>query len=198
MTTAFDDLPGLNALADAEVRLILAKSHLLRWVNFSFDGLPIRPGLFGVVADCLQTGAMRVVCALSLGSGAAEYESDSDELRVGFTAAPTVSRQALVVHECVHAGLDAVAAGGVTVATSEAAAYIAQMVYQRVGRPDRGCPESSNASKQAVWDWAWWLAGEVIASRPLDPADCEAMRSAVRQHPKYRNAAHRTADFDGV
>jgi hypothetical protein len=109
-----------------------------------------------------------------------------------------MTQEAVIVHESVHAGLDLARASRMRLISSEAAGFIAQCTYARLktGDPNERLMGSTPESDR-VFEIAWGLAGDVRAGRQLTTADLDALRYAVSQHPRYRNA-RTLAGYDGV
>ena len=97
------------------------------WVGaYEITSASFVPVLFGV-----RFGKIAVKYDEKLGRGAS-YDSGRNVLRLGFATAPSWNHNALIVHECVHAAMDARPEKfrSIDHATSEAAGYIAQAMFK--------------------------------------------------------------------
>jgi hypothetical protein len=145
-------------------------------------------------------GDIDVVVDPALKSGEAEYDADTGVLHLGFSHASTDTRKGLIVHEAVHALLDARAAAGLSVAESESLAYVVQSfyVYELTADPTTTRLTDSNPFKDRVYELAWDMAAQLSRGTQPGPLEWLALDHAVRRHPKYRKTAGSTAIYDGI
>jgi hypothetical protein len=104
-------------------------------VNFGFSGLRISPDGFKKVADALRSGKIKVVESKDLDDADARYVPDKNLFLIpqyNDNDYVHINEKALVVHEAVHAIIDANKWSKVTQLTGEAAGYLAQVLYRSV------------------------------------------------------------------
>lgn len=185
-----------SALAAVEVIKVLLSSDTQKMKSFSFGGVGFTPQVFPILANMI--GDKIKVEYDSSQSGRAEYDYGSNTLYLGFKSATTLSRKALIIHECVHAVYDAVSQK-MSVADSESIAYIAQCQFARANNPNPDERlQSSDSAKDKVFELAWNLAGKILAGDKPSSTEKSDLRAAVSKHPFYMaNSAH-DAGFNGV
>lgn len=183
-------------LAKRMVKSVLNDSDTQKIKSFSFSGIGFDPRTFTVLAGFIDRDEIKVEYNSSL-NGSAEYDYKTNTIFVGFRFAGTYSNTALVVHECVHAVYD-VAKTKMSVAISEAIAYIvqSQYVYANAGPGKR--LSSKNPQKDAVFQQSWMIAASIQEGKPLTMLDKNNLISAVSAHPLYAKDAKSDAGFDGV
>jgi hypothetical protein len=178
------------------VKNTLTDSDTLKIKPFSFNGLGFDVKTFPILKTCIDRGKIKVEYD-STKAGSAEYDYKSNTIYVGFRILPSYTEIALVVHECVHAVYDA-AEQKMSVAVSEAIAYIvqSQYVYANAGPGKRLM--SKNSSKDLVFKYAWAIAACIQEGKKIEPLDKTNLISAISGHPFYAKNAQSDAGFDGV
>jgi hypothetical protein len=169
-----------------------------RMKDFSFAGIGFSPKVFPVLAGIIDDDKISVEFDSKL-SGQAAYDYASNTLVVGFTKPETLTRKALLVHECTHAIYDCVRQN-MNVQTSESIAYIAQCMYARLHAP-AGSPRLQNANdvvRDEVFKTGWEIAGSILDGKNVSLSEQTAMISAVSKHPFYSGKFASSAGFDGV
>lgn len=166
--------------------------------SFMLQGRKINTGMLRRVAKAIEDGKIGVVIDPLLPAGQAEYDSSENEFRIRSTSAPTREQRGLLIHEGIHAGMDLDTFGVVSVTFSEAAAYMAQVVYVRqrltfneILNKLRLYDEDSR-----VFDVAWPIAGKLLDRKPITSADEFLLLASIRASALYKNKI--AADFDGV
>lgn len=190
---------------DSEVIQILSNAAVSR-INFSLGGLHINSDGFARIRRAIQNGHIKVNGSRTLPEAAsASYGADenvltiSPDLNLG-----TRSGQAVVIHECVHAIVDAARASSTTVASNEAAAYIAQVIYRMANGEHRMI---GNAAQDRGPGGSIFRAAVEIVNRfglhyrgaVLQLADYAHLRQAIAQHPLYgRSSCTARTAADGI
>jgi len=175
---------------------------MIQRIRFRIGAQDVGPPLLLRVAQLIREGTIKVEYDPKM-QGGAEYDMATNTFHLGFTAAQTVTQEALVVHEAVHAGFDALSCKRMTVADSEAAAYLAQCTYARgksKSAPTVRLLESSfDRASDLVFEIGWRLAGEVLDNRQPAEADVARLRQAVLGHHHYKHyTAASVEKYDGV
>jgi len=91
---------------------------MIQRIRFKIGAQDVGPPLFLRVAQLIREGKLNVEYDPNM-RGGAEYDMATNTFHLGFTAAQTVTQEALVVHEAVHAGFDALHRKQMTVAPEE-------------------------------------------------------------------------------
>ncbi len=183
--------------AKLEVIKVLLSDGTQKIKPFSFGGIGFTPQVFPVLVNMINNDKIKVEFD-SKQSGRAEYDYGTNTLYLGFTSASSLSKKALIIHECVHAVYDAVSQK-MSVADSESIAYIAQCQFASANNPNPSERlQSPDPAKDKVFELAWKLAGKILAGEKPTSAEKGELRDAVSKHPFYMaNAAH-DAGFNGV
>ncbi len=183
-------------LAQRMVKSVLNDSDTQKIKSFSFSGIGFDAKTFPVLAGFIDREQIKVEYDSSK-DGSAEYDYKTNTIFVGFRFAGTYTNTALVVHECVHAVYD-VAKTKMSVAISEAVAYIVQCqyVYANAGPGKR--LSSQNSKKDAVFQQAWMIAASIQEGKPISMLEKNNLIAAVSEHPYYAKDAKSDAGFDGV
>lgn len=175
-------------------------SAVVARMNVHHAGLNITGTKLAAVANRVIDGDIGVVDDGSVAQGEAEYDSGTNTIHLGFQTASSTTRQGLIVHEAVHAALDMKAVAGMTIAESEALAYVVQCYFVREQTPDPDTERlsSENPLKDRVYELAWDMAATL--SKRTQPSSLEwlALDHAVRRHPKYRRTAGNIAGYNGI
>lgn len=183
--------------AQIEVVKVLVSGETQKMKPFSFGGVGFTPQVFFVLANMIKDDKIHIEFD-SKQSGRAEYDYGTNTLYLGFTTASSLSKKALIIHECVHAVYDAVSQK-MSVADSESIAYIAQCQFARANNPNPDQRlQSSDAAKDKVFELAWNMAGKILAGEKPTFAEKGELRDAVSQHPFYMGKSAHDAGFNGV
>lgn len=188
-----------SSISKISVLGVLNGSGVSKLKEFTFDGHTFSPFILTQLALEIQHGTLDVMYETKKMGGKAIYNSSENRLYVGFWAAGSISRQALIVHELTHAMFD-FQARKMDVAASESIAYIAQCQYARANS-DSTDPDdrlySENEAKDKVFDVGWRIAGKILNGGSVDQTDVTDMRAAVSGHPEYATDAAASAGYDG-
>jgi hypothetical protein len=178
------------------VKNCISDSDTLKIKPFSFSGIGFDVRTFGVLKNIIDQGKIKVEYD-STKNGYAEYDYSTNTIYVGFLIVGTFSEQAVVIHECVHAVYD-VAGQKMSVAISEAIAYIVQCQYVYAANGPGKRLSHSNATKDAVFKYAWSIAACIQEGKAIDKLDKSNLIASVSAHPFYAKNATSDAGFDGV
>jgi len=171
-------------------------------IDFSFDGIAVTPSLFTLVAKQIRAGKIHVKFNPFL-AGEALYDSGANTMFIGLMHATKVSEMGLIIHEAVHAGMDAKALSKDTsnhkhqymfVTDSESCAYIAQVIFQ--GYASHWMVQITSKAKK--WQAAARLADMVVNGTALTWDDCQELRKAIAGDKEYKSIAYTYVSFDGV
>lgn len=183
---------------------VLKTEGITKLKPFTIDSHNFSPLYLMSMAWEIENNYMFVEYDSSL-NGAAEYNSVNETLKVGFSWAHTVSRQAIIVHETTHAMFD-FKGRPMDIATSEAFAYIAQCQYALVcGIPLEGSLTSKQLAKEAekglnsnkVFEIGVKIARNLLGGATLSSSEVAEIRSAISVHRFYSNCHAQTANYDG-
>ena len=188
-----------DALARQAVISTLTGAGIAVIKPFTIDGFTVLSSLFSVVGLNVIAGVTHVKYDSSQ-VGLAEYDTGTNTFHIGFTAASSLSRKALIVHESVHAVCDLLNKSTMNIGTSESLAYLTQCQYARGNSTDPD-PDarlySDDANKDRVFKVAWDLAGTLLGGGTPTAADYTKLRDAVNRHPYYLGKAGDNAKFNG-
>lgn len=166
--------------------------------TFSFSPINVGPLTFTPVIAALQADKITVTRDAKLPNGIAVYSYKHNRYRLGFDATNgNADRQAVIVHESIHAALD-ILASPVTVKVSEAAAYIAQCLFYYYSNQSAfqggTTPTFANGTLRA----AWGVAMTALKTPALTDADLAPLYTALASDPLYRGRLDKSDAFDGV
>ncbi len=184
--------------AESYIIDFLKESSVQKMKDFSFAGIGFSPKVFPVLAQVIDDDKIEVEYDSSL-KGQAAYDYAKNTLYVNFVKPDSLTKKALLIHECTHAIYDCVKQK-MNVQTSESIAYIAQCMYARIHAP-AGSPRLQNASdsvRDEVFKVGWDIAGSIIGGNSVSLAEQTAMISAVSKHPFYSGNFAASAGFNGV
>ena len=180
----------LNTLADPAIAKI----------KFKIDSFAVSPLSYRKVSKSIKLGRIRVEYNWNVGTSAYYYEKQN-KIEVGFTSAQTLTKRAQVVHECTHAAFDINKYAQSTVATSEAAAFIAECLFARINSSHPNDPEyrlyDDEEVKDRIYREAWAIAGKILEGKSPTQKDYADLKSAVLEHPDYRHG-RKLSGWDGV
>src|SRR5687767_6756821 len=110
--------------AESYIIDFLKESSVQKMKDFSFAGIGFSSKVFPVLAQIIDDGNIDVEYEGGL-KGQAAYDYAKNTLVVGFVKPDSLTKKALLIHECTHAAYDCVKQK-MNVQTSESIAYIAQ------------------------------------------------------------------------
>ena len=195
----------MTPLNSSVVSDVLIKPHIAH-IEFSLDGASVSPTRFGDVKRELDGGNIKVARDSSLPQNKCVYRYDNNApgdtknaFRMGFSSTGgSTDREALIVHEAVHAIFD-VHSSPQVVKVSEAAAYVAQMLYfYRANKAaiDAGAtPTFSSEVQREAWELSVAARNGAHTYSATDAADLYA---ALGSHDDYADRIDDTDDYDGV
>lgn len=191
----------LNVAARINVEVTLADPAIKKIV-FDQGGMSVRPSCFAEVAKAITGGRIKVVVVKNL-STTGVYDAAVDRIELKSAEVTSVTRKALIVHECLHAWMDIAAIKNMKVKTSEAAAYLAQCIFARAKASDPKDEEirlySEDDKMDKVFAKAWSMAGEVVLNNANPAAsDFTALEGLVEATKKYSHEANSNAKWNGV
>ncbi|MDT8857279.1 hypothetical protein RNZ50_20015 [Paracoccaceae bacterium Fryx2] len=166
-------------------------------IAFGFGSVLIGPTSFPLVVNALAASKISIVTVTG-GGNRAVYNYKRNRFTFSFTVAlGDPDREALVVHESVHAAFD-VMISPMQVKVSEAAAYIAQcqfFYFRNQAAIDAGAAPTFGDPILA----AAWPVSQLALTRPrLDEADVAALLSTISGHRIYRLRHSEIDEYDGV
>ena len=194
----YKKLPA-SELAKQTILKTLTDSALTK-IKFKIDAYAVSPLLYNQVAQSIKNNKIRVEYNWNVGTSAYYYEK-LNKIEVGFTAALTLTKRAQVIHECTHAVFDLNKYAKSTVATSEAAAFVAECLFARINSPRPNDPEyrlyDDKEAKDRIYRKAWALAGKILKGKSPSKNDYADLKTAVLKHPDYKHGK-RLSGWDGV
>jgi len=120
-----------NDVAREAVLKTLGDTGNLSSVRFSMFGFHVDGPSYGRMKKYVEKRSIRVRHDSSL-TADGRYDWESDTLNLKYKTAPTIDRQALIVHEMTHAIMDECSANYLTRKRSEAIAHAAQCLYSSI------------------------------------------------------------------
>lgn len=170
----------------------------IRKIAFGVGAIYVNALSFEPVKQAITGGKIKVEHKSSIGPYGAKYRYTANTLFLGFSSTGgNADREALIVHECVHAFLD-IAAKTVLVKQSEAAAYVAQILYfyyrNEAALSGGQKPTFRDPVLKAAWDVA------MIARRKsnLTEAEVQPLYDAIAKHDLYKHSHSKDETYDGV
>ena len=135
----------------------------IRKIAFGFGTIYINALSFESVKEAIKKDKIKVEYKSSLGANTAKYRYTANTLFLGFKdTGGSTDREALIVHECVHAIFD-IAGKTMLVKQSEAAAYVTQVLYFYYRNESAILAGSTPTFKDPILKAAWDVA--MIARR---------------------------------
>jgi hypothetical protein len=193
-----------SELARRAVLNVLSDPTLAR-VSFVYKGYSVGWPMFIGVANRIIDRRIAVrFDQTKVDKGEAEYGPLENTIFIGFKEASGTSRRAIIVHECVHAGLDVKKASGLIVREAECAAYIAQAWYASEREPGLVLGDPSDAENQTwqqqIFDVSHQIAKGLKEGKSLGSLGLEvsALESAILHEPKYASTHTHPSGYDGV
>ena len=167
-------------------------------IAFGFNNVYINAMSFEDVKSALKKGKITAVHSKKLGSKRCKYQYTKNKFVLGFkNLSGDPDREALIVHESVHAVFD-VKVKPMSVQQSEAAAYIAQCLfyYYRNQAALGGGMEVSFGDP--ILRAAWGVSKLCRHRSMLEPAELTPLYDAIATHKLYQDTYDDTDDYDGV
>lgn len=181
--------------AKQTVLQVLAKPEIEK-INFSVGSVSITGHLLKRVRNCIIKNRIKVK---HVPNGDNEYDPNTNLLYFKYDNINRISQEALIVHECVHAGTDLTNAAKMRVSSSEAAAYISQCTYIRLKTKDKDRRLMGDTPvEDKVFEIANELAEKVIAKKPLTNTDLNKLREAIGKHPFYVRNHKTISGWNGI
>ncbi len=175
---------------------ILRSSEAQQVKSFSIGGVGFDPRTFPLLANSIDKGKIKVDD--SGADGMAEYDYKTNTIILGFYfVGLSYTRPALILHECTHAVYDSVQTK-MSVAISEAIAYVVQCQYIQAVQSGSKRLSSSDSRKDLVFKFAWEIAAKIQAGKKPDVSEKTALLGAVALHPFYKNDSANDAGFNGL
>jgi hypothetical protein len=172
-------------------------------IKFGIGLYEIDGASFGAVLGAVRSGKITVKYDAN-GGYAAQYNQARNELTLSFTYAPSYNHNALIVHECVHAAMDAQHQKFKLIdhMTSEAAGYIAQCMFKITKMAPFEFSNRLRSSRHAVTDKifrsAWNIALAYHTGGRISSNDLIDLETALKTHPMYARKSNKIANFGGV
>lgn len=176
----------------------LLKSNAVTSIAFKMPGLTVDANTFKPVVTALENQTIGVVRATNFGAEDAAYVYDRNFFAFGFnSAASNTDRQALCVHEALHAACD-IAQYTMTVKEAEASAYIAQCFYFMNAQPTYFSSGTRPSMPTTTHDTAWTAAVTAKTSGTLTANDLKPVFTALKNNPLYKTIVDQTQPLDGI
>jgi len=172
-------------------------------IVFTFGAVIVNSVSFGLVVTAIANGRISIVTNPRLGAGFAKYRYSpgptGNRFIFGFAStAGSADREALIVHEAVHAAFD-VAVSPMMVKQSEAAAYIAQCLYfYYKHEADFVAGRIAATFAHPMLQAAWPVSQRVLVNPNLTDADVAPLLAVIASHSLYSARADLTDEYDGV
>lgn len=170
----------------------------IRKIAFGFGTIYINALSFESVKEAIKKDKIKVEYKSSLGANTAKYRYTANTLFLGFKdTGGSTDREALIVHECVHAIFD-IAGKTMLVKQSEAAAYVTQVLYFYYRNESVILAGSTPTFKDPILKAAWDVA--MIARRRSNITEKEVapLYTAISKHSLYKNNYNNDEKYDGV
>ena len=175
---------------------ILRSTEAQKIKSFSIGGIGFDPRTFPVLADAIERGKIKVDDSGE--DGMAEYDYSTNTIFLGFYfVGLSTTRPALILHECTHAVYD-VAQTKMSVAVSEAIAYVVQCQYIQANHSSYKRLSSNNKQNDLVFELAWKMATKLQAGNKPDVSEKNALLGAVALHSFYKTNSAKDAGYNGV
>lgn len=168
-------------------------------IGFTFGSVWMNSVSFGLVTTALANSLISIVVNTDLGERVAKYNHKRQRFTFGFAdTGGSSDREALIVHESVHAAFD-VAISPMMVKQSEAAAYIAQCLYfYYKHEADFVAGRIAATFADPILQAAWPVSQKVLTSPRLTEADVAPLVAVISTHDIYKDRADSIEDYDGV
>lgn len=193
---------------------VLAGAGVRKMKYFSFDGFMFSPIYLGGLAHDISDGYLFIEKS---DDNYSYYDAIKNTIYLKFTSANTIEEEGMIVHEATHTMFD-FQGKTMTIAASEALAYIAQCMYvqlngsfdpnnpdDRLGswEQDKLTGEWKETKRDGVFKTGWDIAKKIIAGSSTGGVfevrreDVDSMKAAVKSHPWYASKASNYTDYNG-
>ena len=180
------------------VRNVLMSEQTVKIKPFTVSGQTLVANLYKMLAAGLPLlGSMTVEYDSTLEKGTAEYDSDSNTMKVGFTSIEYDEQRGIIIHESTHAVCDMMKMD-ITVANSEVMAFVAQCQFMLANFGNYPLTGKTK-TKTAIFAAAWKAAEKIQNNQTLSESDYKNVRDAVCADSDYGvKCLSQTAAFDGL
>jgi len=179
------------------VSTVLSKPEIKK-IKFSFKTLNITPASFQQVKAKIHSNKIKVVRSNKLSANDAKYSSVTNTLKLGFSSiGGSTDREALIIHECVHAACD-IAGKALRVSHAEAVAYVAQCLFFYFRNESALKSGKTPTFASPVLREAWKTATKARSNYVLKESDIKPLLEAIAKQPNYKNIYSKSYAFDGV
>ncbi len=188
-----------DALGRRAVETTLTDGNLRR-VFFTAGPVCVSPMMFLAVHRAVTASPPRIAVERNTErrAGAVEYYSTANTLWCKLDGDPTPTQQALIVHECTHAGCDLFGMRHLTTLDSEVAAYLAQIAFFKAKFPGETLVGASYAANR-IFRTGLPIAERIVRGEDAGTAEqLQPLRTAILHHPSYEGADRESARYDGV
>ena len=169
----------------------------VRRISFSLGGTSInKAATFQPVSIAIQSGKISVVQSQK----PTVYSSTSNTLSLNpKDASAGADMEALIIHECTHAGCD-LRKASLTVGYSEAVAFVAQCLFfyyknEKVLKSGSAEPTFNDRILKEAWKVA--MKVKEPSAVALSTADVQLLLNAIARHKNYKNTYSKQMIFDG-
>lgn len=191
---------GVSEYFDSEARDTVVRvlsTAETKNISVATDAVTVSSAAIGGVRYAVSRNLLNVRYSSAL-DGWAEYDAEENVLALGFCYAESVTREALIVHECIHAAVDLSKVQGLMEADNEGAAYIGQCMYAQQKMTTPGARlYSENAARDLVFERAWDIADKLLQGTSVTPYEYQRLRTAIHGHPWYPNSRD-VHNYDGI
>jgi len=168
-------------------------------IDFSLGAAAVNPRFIARIVAAFAEDDIGIAYNATLGVEKAFYHPDRNELILGYRQIiNSATVEALLLHECIHAGFDRDKTR-LKVEQSEAAAYIAQVLYvYYLHQPEYdGGKESpfTHPITQAAWKLAIPRARTCFF---LKDEDCKELYDAIKEEDLYKDRYGKTENYNGL
>lgn len=177
---------------------VLMSSQTGKIKMFTVSGQTLVASFYQALAARMSMfDSMKVEYDSTLKKGTAEYDSDTNTMKIGFTAIEYDEHRGIIIHESTHAVCDMVKMT-ITVADSEVMAYIAQCQYMLANFGNYPLT-GKTAAKTAIFAAAWKVAEKIQNGQIPSETDYSTVRLAVCSDSDYgEKSSSKAAAFDGL
>lgn len=170
----------------------------IRQMAFGFGPVYINAMNFEGVKRALNDGKISVEYSSKLPSNRAKYVYKKNKYVLSFRKlSGSADREALIVHESVHAIFD-VEVKPLLVKQSEAAAYIAQSLFYYFRNQDALNNGSTVTFQDPILKAAWEVSKLCRRRSQLTDDEVKPLFDAIAAHKLYDDSYDTTDDYDGV
>lgn len=179
------------------VTQVLSRDEIKK-IDFTAVGMKVSPIGFSAVKTRIDAGKIEVQYSRRLARHTAQYVHTHNRMLLSFRSLDDdPDREALIVHECVHAIAD-IAGKKQLVAHSEASAYVAQCLYYYY-RSEKDIKDGMMiAFDDRLLKTAWQAAATARTKGTLTDADLEPLLKAIARDGMYRRKHKDFNQYDGV